>query len=203
MAEGSTSIEYRCLAYCYTKLGRSISIYIYIYIEQCTYTHGRWTPSIKHRCLEYHYTKLGRSIYIENNAYISMADWPPSQSGIDALHTTTPNLADLYIYICVISVLSDWIYPPQFQMKWTTHSTVQMRSTLRSDIPPVSDEVNNSLNFSDEVYPQIRYSPPVSDEVNNSLNFSDEVHTEAQSWNEFIFSDEVFMCSCCIGNMTS
>ena len=50
------------------KLGRSI--YIYIYIEQCTYTYGRLTPlAIKHRCLAYHYTKLGTSIYIEQCTY--------------------------------------------------------------------------------------------------------------------------------------
>ena len=39
---------------------------LYIYIEQCTYIHGRLTPTppIEHRCLEYCYTKLGTSIYI-------------------------------------------------------------------------------------------------------------------------------------------
>ena len=44
---------------------------LYIYIEQCTYTHGRLTPTpspIEQRCLAYQYTKLGtfngRSIYI-------------------------------------------------------------------------------------------------------------------------------------------
>ena len=41
---------------------------------------GRWTPSFNHRCLEYQYTNL--------------ADGHPSQSNIDALNTTTPNLAD-------------------------------------------------------------------------------------------------------------
>ena len=125
-----------------------------------------------------------------------------------------------YSLICVIS-------ENPFEKVGRIRSSFQMRCTLRSDIPPsfiwseqlaqlfrwgepsdqiyplVSDEVNNSLNFSDEVYPQIRYTTQVSDEVNNSVNFSDEVHTETQSWNEFIFSDEVFMCSCCIGNMTS
>ena len=35
------SIEHRCLEYCYTKLGRSI------YMEQCTYTHGRLTPTLQ------------------------------------------------------------------------------------------------------------------------------------------------------------
>ena len=77
-------------------------MYIYIYIEQCTYTYGRWTPqSIKHRCLEYHYTKLGtsngRCIYIEQCTY-THGRWAPCQLSIDALNTATPNLADLYIY---------------------------------------------------------------------------------------------------------
>ena len=38
--------EHRCLAYCYTILGTSNgrSIYIYIYIQQCTYTYVRLTP---------------------------------------------------------------------------------------------------------------------------------------------------------------
>ena len=54
-------IEHRCIAYHYTKLGRSTS---------------RSTPPIKHRCLEYHYTKLGRS-----------AGKSTPQSSIDALHT--------------------------------------------------------------------------------------------------------------------
>ena len=58
-------------------------------------------PSIEHRCLEYHYTKLGRSIYIWNNEYIPMAHWPPSHSSIDALYTTTPNLAHLMAEQCI------------------------------------------------------------------------------------------------------
>ena len=42
-------------------------------------------PSNEHRCLEYHYTKLGRS-----------ASRPtPHLLSINALNTTTPNLADL------------------------------------------------------------------------------------------------------------
>ena len=36
--------------------------------------------------------------------------------------------------------------------------------------------------MADEVHTEIRYMPPVSDEV----------HTETQTQNEFIFSDEVF-----------
>ena len=48
------------------------------------------------------------------------------------------------------------------------------------------------LFLSDEVHTEIRYTPLGSDEVNNSVNFSDEVHNETQTRNEFIFSDEVF-----------
>ena len=47
-------------------------------------------PSIEHRCLEYCYTKLGRST--------------PSQLSIDALNTTTPNLADLLADLTPISI---------------------------------------------------------------------------------------------------
>ena len=90
-------IEHRCLEYHYPKLGRSI------YIEQCTYTHGRLAPwSIENRCLEYCYTKLGRSIYIEPYIYTHGRKNPPLQWSIDALNTATRNLtslmADLYIY---------------------------------------------------------------------------------------------------------
>ena len=101
------SIKHRCLEYCYTKLGRSI------YIEQCTYTHGRLTPhhlmvslnivtpnladvpqSIKHRCLQYNYTKLGRSIYIEQCTYTHGRLTPHHLSMVD-LNIVTPNLADV------------------------------------------------------------------------------------------------------------
>ena len=75
-----------------------------LYIEQCIYTHGQLTSPIEQRCLEYCYTKLGtsngRAIYIQNNAHIPMADGPP-QLSIDALNTTAPNLADLYIEQCI------------------------------------------------------------------------------------------------------
>ena len=50
---------------------------------------------IEHRCLEYHYTKLGRSIYIEQCIYTHGRLITPLQSSIDALNTTTPNLAHL------------------------------------------------------------------------------------------------------------
>ena len=116
------SIEHRCLEYCYTKLGRSSrysTMHIYTWqiyppsqlsidalntatpnlagladIAQCTYMHDRSTPqSIEHRCLEYHcYTKLGRSSTMHKYAW---QIYLPSQSSIDALNTTTPNLAAL------------------------------------------------------------------------------------------------------------
>ena len=61
------------------------------------YTHRRLPPSIKHRCLEYHYTKLGtshgRSLYIYRIMHIYIWQMAPLQSSIDALNTTTPNLA--------------------------------------------------------------------------------------------------------------
>ena len=69
-----------------------------VYAEAWIY--DRLTPSLEHRCLEYHYTK---------NACIPMADGPPSQSSIDALNTTTPNLADLYKYRTM------YIYPCQIE----------------------------------------------------------------------------------------
>ena len=51
--------------------------------------------SIKHRCLDYCYTKLGRSSrYSTMHIYAWQID-PPSQLSIDALNTTTPNLADV------------------------------------------------------------------------------------------------------------
>ena len=58
-------------------------------------------PPIKHRYLEYHYTKLGtsngRSIYRERAMHIYPWQKDPPHLSIDALHTNTPNLADLYI----------------------------------------------------------------------------------------------------------
>ena len=33
--------------------------------------------------------------------------------------------------------------------------------------------------------------PPISDELNNSVNFSDEEYTETKTCNELMFSDEV------------
>ena len=56
--------------------------------------------AIMHRCLECHCTKLGRSIYIYTSMHIYL--WqidPPCQLSIDVLNTTTPGLADLYIYM--------------------------------------------------------------------------------------------------------
>ena len=87
-------IKHRYLGYHYTKLGTSI------YIEQCIYTHSRLTPQpIKNRCLEYHYTKLGTSHGRTMHIYPWQMNPSPSKSSIDALNTTTSNLADLSLYI--------------------------------------------------------------------------------------------------------
>ena len=63
-------------------------------IAQCTYILTADGPpqSIEHRCLTYCYTKLGRcsTVHIYPNSR-----WTPHQLSIDALHTTTPNLADI------------------------------------------------------------------------------------------------------------
>ena len=66
--------EQRCLEYQYTKLGR------------WTYF-GWWTPPVpEQRCLEYQYTILGRWTYF--------GQWTPQYQSIDALNTSTQNLAD-------------------------------------------------------------------------------------------------------------
>ena len=125
VGRSTPSIEHRCLEYHCTKLGTSIrysTMHIYPWqidpnpsqlsieplnttppnladladIVQCTYTHGRSTPSIEHRCLEYYCTKLGTSIrYSTMHIYPWQIDPNPSQLSIDALNTTPPNLADL------------------------------------------------------------------------------------------------------------
>ena len=79
------SIKHRCLEYHYTKLGRCTPQSIeHRCLEYCYTKLGKCTPqSIKHRLLEYCYTNLGKCIL------------PPSQSSIDALNITTPNLADV------------------------------------------------------------------------------------------------------------
>ena len=91
-------IKHRCLAYCYTKLGRSTPDLL-----------ADLPPTIEYRFLAYHYTKLGRSTPPQPQSSIdalhtvtpNMADLPQicwqiyPQSSIDALHTVTPNLADL------------------------------------------------------------------------------------------------------------
>ena len=62
-------------------------------IAQCTYIQTADGPhSIEHRCLAYHYTKLGR--YSTMHTYMD-SRWTPSQLSIDALYTTTQNLADI------------------------------------------------------------------------------------------------------------
>ena len=71
-------IKHRCLAYCYTKLGTSHGRSIYI--EQCTYTYVRLPP-------------LQLSIDLYNPLH--HISFPLLQSNMDALHTVTPNLANL------------------------------------------------------------------------------------------------------------
>ena len=132
---------------------------IYIYIEQCIYTHGRWTPTpppIKHRYLEYWYSKLGTSndisiyiyiyilyiyiyiyiyiyryiyIYIEQCTY-THSRWPPTpQSSIDTLNTATPNLAHLYIYRTMH--IYPWLIDP-------LHPPIKHRSLQNHDTKWVS-----------------------------------------------------------------
>ena len=67
------SIEYRCLEYCYTKLGRF---------------NGRCTPQLSIDALNTATPNL-------SDLFRSASRSPPYQSNIDALTTTTPNLADL------------------------------------------------------------------------------------------------------------
>ena len=57
--------------------------------------HRMYPPSIEHRCLEYHYTKLCRSTRYSTMHIYAWQIYPPSQLSIDALNTTTPNMADL------------------------------------------------------------------------------------------------------------
>ena len=71
------TIEHRCLAYCYTKPGKSTPDLL-----------ADLSPTIKHRCLAYCYTNPGRSTP-------RSAGRSTPQASIDALHTVTENLADL------------------------------------------------------------------------------------------------------------
>ena len=67
-------------------------------IQMYIYTWQIDTPqSIKHTCLAYCYTKLGTSRrYSTMHIYAWQIDPPlPSQWSINALNTTTPNLADI------------------------------------------------------------------------------------------------------------
>ena len=50
-------------------------------------------PPIDHSCMQDHYTT--EVSHIGECIYILMADGPPCQLSIDALNTTTPNLAGL------------------------------------------------------------------------------------------------------------
>ena len=84
----------------YTKLGRWTQSIEHRCLEYHYTKVARWTPSIKHRCLEYCYTKLNRwtssqlNIDALNTTTPNLADGHPSQFSIDTLNTATPNLAD-------------------------------------------------------------------------------------------------------------
>ena len=93
-----------------------------------------YPPSIKHRCLEYWYTKLGRST--------------PSQLSVDALNTTTLNLADLMADLppsiehrCLktencYTKLGTWqIYPHPHQLSIDALNTA---TPNLADLPPVN-----------------------------------------------------------------
>ena len=158
------SIKCTCLEYCYTKLGRCI------YIEQCTYTHGRLTPhhlsvvalnivtpnladvpqSIKHRCLQYNYTKLGRSIYIEQCTY-THGRLTPHHLSMVALNIVTPNLADVpqsikhrclqYHYTKLgrsILYRTMHIYPWQIDPPSLEHGCLEYCYTKLGRCPPVN-----------------------------------------------------------------
>ena len=88
LADLPPTIKHRCLAYYYPILGRSTADLL-----------ADLSPTIKHRCLAYHYTKFGRSNPLQSSIDAlhkvtpNLPDLLPSS--IDALHTITPNLADL------------------------------------------------------------------------------------------------------------
>ena len=78
---------------------------------------------VEHRCLEYHYTKLGRSHIL----HIYWQIYPlPHQLSIDALHTITPNMADL---------LTD--VPPHLSID-ALHTVTPNMADLLADLPPWS-----------------------------------------------------------------
>ena len=82
------SIEYRCLEYHYTKLGRSGR-----YSTMHIYTWQIYTPS--QLSIDALNTATPNLADIADIAQICMAYWFPSQWSIDALNTATPNLADV------------------------------------------------------------------------------------------------------------
>ena len=100
LADLPRTIEHRCLAYHYIKLGKSTPDLL-----------ADLPPTIEYRCLPYCYTKLGRSTPQRSasayewqfhlsivTAHIGRStgrSTPSPQPSIDALHTVTPNLADL------------------------------------------------------------------------------------------------------------
>ena len=82
--------------------------------------------SIEHRCLEYCYTKLGRSTGRST----------PPQLSIDALNTTTPNLAD---------VLAD--LPPSHSSTDALNTTASNLADLMADLPPTPCQLSiDALN---------------------------------------------------------
>ena len=94
-------------------------------LVQCIYIEGRWTPqSIKHRCLAYLYTHW----QIQYNAYIQKADGPPSQSSIDALHSTTPTASSrppvyqAQMPCILLHPLVDLVQCIYIEGKWTPQS---------------------------------------------------------------------------------
>ena len=99
-------MEHRCLQYCYTTLGTSHGRSIYI--EQCTYTHGRFTPlQMTIDALNTATPKLAHLmadiyIYIYNNALIPMEDCPPAieHRCLEYHYTKIGTSNGLSIYIC-------------------------------------------------------------------------------------------------------
>ena len=117
------AIKHRCLEYCYNKHGISTvtphqssidafntatpnladlhhTAIEYTCLKYATPNLGRSTPPTEHRCFEYCYTKLGRSTSQQSsidafNTAKTCQIYAPHQSSIHALHTVTPNLADL------------------------------------------------------------------------------------------------------------
>ena len=122
------SIKQRCLEYCYTKLGTSNgrSIYIYrvmhIYIWQIAPLQSSIdalntaTPNLAHLMVDLSISlslSLSLSLYIYIYRTMHLYIWqidPPLQSSIDALHTTTANLALLMADLYVMYIIEQCTY---------------------------------------------------------------------------------------------